>query len=135
MFAAGLICEIVPSIDETEQLFLKSPEEIVAACNEFIKGTFYSIHIISKADDLVEGIDKIQYDLTKTIHANSSFHKRIVWLLKDDIKAKLDKEVYMDPLFIGLDYECLFDLIKNLDAEKYKKINELNYFIIIEVID
>lgn len=117
--------EIVPSIPDTEALYKKSPDELVAACKEYIEGTVYSIHIIASETDLVQGPDKIQYDLSKQLHAESAFHKRIVWLLQADIKAKLDKEVSMDPLFTGNDFEFLFDLIKNLDAEKNKKINAL----------
>lgn len=124
--------EIVPSIKDTEELITKSPDEIVTACKAYITSALYSIHIITSETDLVptdntseKQVNKLQYDLSKSEHVNSIFHKRIVWLLSADLKPKLDKEISMDPLFTGNDYECMFDLIKSLDSEKEKKINEL----------
>ena len=117
--------QVVPSIEDTAALLLKTPEEMMIALGQHLKNTVYAIHIVSSENDLADGLDKMQYDLTKTMHSDSAFHKRIIWLLNADIKAKLDKAVSMDPLFIGNDFEYLFDLIKNLDEEKTKKIIEL----------
>lgn len=117
--------EIVPSINEAEGLLKETEEVIVKACTELINQSVYSIHIVSSETDLDEGIDKIQYDLSKSIHAESPFHKRIVWFLSADLKAKMDKHISMDPLFTGNDFESMFELIKSIDLEKEKKIVEL----------
>lgn len=117
--------EIVPGLNDGEALSKETDEEIVKVCAGLIDDSIYSIHIISNEADLASGIDKMQYDLSRSIHADSPFHKRIVWLLTADLKSKLNKEVSMDPLFTGNDFESMFDLIKSLDVEKDKKITEM----------
>ncbi len=117
--------QIVPSINDAETLAKKTPAEMLAACTDLIKEAVYSIHIIASENDINAGIGKMQYDLSKDLHNGSTFHKRIVWLLSADLKTKLDKEISMNPLFTGNDFEYMFDLIKSLDTEKDKKINNL----------
>jgi hypothetical protein len=70
--------EIVPSIEETAALILKTPDEIITALNEYIKGTVYAIHVVSSENDLAAGLDKMQYDLTKTVNSESAFHKSLI---------------------------------------------------------
>lgn len=117
--------QIIPSLEETQELLKKNQDDIIAACSSHIKESVYSIHIIVSENDLTAGPDKIQYDLSKSLHADSAFHKRIVWFLNADLIEKFDKEVSMDPRFIGNDYEAMFDKIKSLDTEKEQKINEM----------
>lgn len=117
--------QIIPSVEETEELIKKDEQSVIAACADYIREAVYSIHIISSETDLAGGINKEQYDLSHSINAGKAFHRRIVWLLSIDLKIKLAKEVSMNPLFTGNDFECMFDLIKSLDTEKEKKINAL----------
>lgn len=116
--------EIVPGITEASELINKNATEISATLGSIISDSLYSIHIITAETDLQAGINKMQYDLAKK-QSESTFFKSIVWLADADIKAKLDKEVAMNPLVTGNNYEDIFDLIKSLDTEKEKKLNEM----------
>jgi hypothetical protein len=121
--------EIVPGIDEIEKISHKNEKERLDFFHSLISESLYSIHIIACEDELDKGIDKIQYELAKKYITASIFHRNIIWLLNADIKAKLSKEmteeISMYPIATGNDYENIFEIIKSLDVEKEKKINEL----------
>lgn len=116
--------EVVPGIVEAAELYKKSGEEMAGLLTAPINESLYSIHIITAENDLAGGINKIQYDIAQK-HSDTSFFKRIVWLLNPDIKARLGKEVSMNPITTGDDYNNIFELIKSLDAEKEKMLNQL----------
>lgn len=117
--------EIIPSIKEAEELLTKTPAEIEAACEQYLKESVYSIHIMAAENDFDNGIAQLQYQLGGKAQSEKTFHKRIVWLLTADLKPKVTRAICMDPIFPGNDFEFLFDMIKNFDAEKNKKINDL----------
>lgn len=117
--------EIVPSEDEAEALLQKTPDEIKAACKTYMQEAVYSVQIMHTENDFDSGIAQMQYQLAGAIQKEKPFHKRIVWMLSSDLKTKVSKEICMDPIFPGNDFEFLFDMIKNFDEEKSKKINDL----------
>ena len=116
--------EVVPGITDAVELYKKSPEEMTESLATLINESLYSIHIINSENDMAGGISKAQYDIAKK-QSDTAFFKRIVWLLNADIKPKLGKEVSMDPIATGNDYDNIFELIKSLDADKEKMLNQL----------
>lgn len=117
--------EIVPTMEQAAELEKSSPEEIAKACEAYMQDAVYSIHIMEAETDFNEGIGQKQYELAGKAQAERAFHKRIVWMLTAGLKPKVSREVCMDPIFPGNDFEFLFDMIKNFDAEKNKKISDM----------
>ena len=116
---------IVPGIKEAAEIMTWNEQETIQTLNDTMSKSLYSIHIISSSDDLKKGLDQIQYDQARIRRENSTFFKSIMWLLSSDLKSSLDEEVTMNPIAVGNDYDNIFELIKYLDSEKEKKINEL----------
>ena len=115
--------EIVPGIKEAAELARSADFE--QSARSLISESIYSIHIINAAKDLAGGINQMQYEVAQQETRNSAYFKSIVWLLNADIKPSLNKEVSMNPIATGNDYDNMFELIKSLDAEKEKKISQL----------
>jgi hypothetical protein len=117
--------EIVPGIPEVDQLAGKTEQQIIDSLTTAMHDSLYAIHIVSSAADLETGVTKKQYDAAQAYAADLPYYKNIVWLLSADIKATLNKEIGMNPIVSGNDYDKIFELIKSLDSEKDKKISQL----------
>ncbi|MEO6000404.1 MAG: toll/interleukin-1 receptor domain-containing protein [Chitinophagaceae bacterium] len=116
--------EVVPGILEANELYKKSEKEISDCLSTLISDSLYSIHIVTSENDLISGVNKLQYDIARN-HRDDAFFKSIIWLLNADIKSRLEKEVTMNPITTGNDYDNIFELIKSLDADKEKKLSLL----------
>ena len=116
--------EVVPKIVKAEELFNKSEKEIADTLNFFIGEAIYSIHIIQSAKDLVSGINKMQYDIAKK-YSDSTFFKKIIWLIDSKIKVDPENEISTNPIAKGNDYDYIFELIKYHDGEKERKLEQL----------
>jgi TIR domain len=123
---------IVPGIDQLKGLTNSKYIPDIETVAGFISQSIYSIHIITSEKDIEEGFSKMQYDLTAKHAMNSLYHKKIIWFLDSEIKEKLrvkdteaTRELWMNPIVTGNDYECIFKLISELESEKEKLVNSL----------
>jgi hypothetical protein len=104
-------------------------DEFQALIEPAISQSLYSIHIISSEKDFSDGINSMQYNLSKKNGATRFFHKTIIWFLtpgiKENLSAEIRRDIDQNPNIAGNDYEEIFRVIQSLDDEKEKKISEL----------
>ncbi len=120
--------EIIPGINEIEDFYKKDNDEKKDFISKFQKEASYSIHIITSEECFEDGVDKLQYDLAIKNASPYCLYKKIIWIIKPEVRAKIDKMVLMNPIVSGNDFQSIFEKIKCLDEEKEKKITELKKY-------
>jgi hypothetical protein len=119
--------EIVPGVNDWQALEKMDEPEKSLRLKDIIKECVFAIHILMTADELDEGFDRLQYEISKRNEENATFFSNILWLPDPENCQDLDEKLLMNPTIRGSNYENIFKLIEDKNNEKEAKIKMLRH--------
>lgn len=117
--------EIVPRLDELEQLSRMSIDERDTYVASLMSECLFAIHIMMTEDELDEGFDREQYLLGKKVERQSAFFPNVIWLPSQDTCSGLNEEILMNPAIFGAGSESAFSVMESMNAERLLIIDTL----------
>ncbi|SDH55722.1 toll/interleukin-1 receptor domain-containing protein [Mucilaginibacter gossypii] len=119
--------EIVPGIKDWEAIEKLPETERSDRMLKLIKECAFAIHIMMTADELDEGFDLLQYNLAITHEKQAAFFSNILWLPNPLVSQELDEKLLMHPTVLGNNFETIFRMIEDKNAEKEARIKAMRH--------